>query len=133
MADQIVVLEPAQTLALKAGVWLVERGTGGQSNTVTYHGYDGSKSITYADDAAAIAALVAWQVALDPPIPAPIIQPGDVVQVSMNDHAKGALGQDFDATVVALPTAAAPYWIVRTITNATTTMYLTNVAVSKRT
>ena len=56
------------------------------------------------------------------------ISVGDQVRVSPNKHIKGALGSEFNATVVSLPTQQFAYWIFETDTQI---LYMTDVTVSK--
>ena len=56
------------------------------------------------------------------------INAGDQVQVSPNNHIRGALGSEFNATVVSFPTQQFPYWIFETDTQI---LYMTDVTVSK--
>ena len=56
------------------------------------------------------------------------ISAGDQVIVSPNNHIRGALGSEFTATVVSLPTQQFPYWIFETSTQV---MYMVDVTVSK--
>ncbi len=56
------------------------------------------------------------------------ISVGDTVTVSANNHIRGALGSQFDATVLGLPTQQFPYWKFETATHV---LYMQNVTVSK--
>jgi hypothetical protein len=124
----LVVLTPGELLALKSGIDWVQIGTGGQDMVVSYWSGSQEHKITYANNFEAIVAINEWELAMNgPPVVGPIVQPGDEVQVSHNTHARGALGEQFSATLVAFPTTGFPFWVVRT---ASATMYMENVTVS---
>jgi len=53
---------------------------------------------------------------------------GDAVAVSLHHHARGALGDEIDAVLVAFPTVAFPFWVLDV---ASQVMYVDNVTVSK--
>lgn len=126
-----IEIEPGLIIASTVGIDWVQRGTGGQSSTVVYSSGAGSHTIVYASDVLAILAVNDFLAAANAlPQPQGGMVPGDTVKVSHHNHARGALGENFTAELIAFPTVDFPFWVVE-IPSAV--MYVDNVTVSKST
>ena len=113
------------TLALSDGIDWVGIGIGGQDMVVSYWAGDQEHKITYADNAAAIAAVSAWKLAVNRQ---ELMQIGDAVTVSPQQASQGSLGASFDAILRAFPDSTHGYWAFQT---PSAILYMDHVTVSK--